>query len=453
MKRLIDYYRCPEELLRVAPAEDLSKEPCPFSFGGAKGWGQLSASVRRNGDFWNDASAYAASRGNTLYLPFDLTHAVENLLFERYISRIPKTSSFGHPYLLDLYCFFRPFLPAVFRRFEHRVYFWNRDARKFPRWPLDCSVDELLEEALLSTLRLGLVKEIPFVWFWPEAYSSCVILTHDVETEKGRDYCPELMDIDESAGVPSSFQLIPEERYSLLPSFLAAMRERGFEINVHDLNHDGKLFAEQARFIRRAAEINRHAKNLGAKGFRSAVLYRNQDWFNAFDFEYDMSVPNAGHFEVQFGGCCTVMPYWVQGIVELPLTTVQDYVLFTLRGDYSLDLWKKQVELIRQKNGLISFLTHPDYLQAPRARCGYELLLDYIRSLSREGNAWLALPGQVNTWWRERSQMKVVRHGLSWRIEGRGAERARLAYARLKNNCLVYEMATNADECTRHSVQ
>ncbi len=73
------------------------------------------------------------------------------------------------------------------------------------------------------------------------------------------------------------------------------------------------------------------------------------------------------------------MPYFIGKILELPLTTAQDYSLFHILEDYSIDLWKQQLSLIRRRNGLISFLTHPDYLIERRSRKVYESLLDYLR--------------------------------------------------------------------------
>ena len=94
-----------------------------------------------------------------------------------------------------------------------------------------------------------------------------------------------------------------------------------------------------------------------------------------------MSVPNAAHLEPQRGGCCTVMPYFVGDILELPLTTTQDYSLFHILGDYSTALWKAQTELILSKNGLISFITHPDYLSEQRALAVYTELLAHLAQL------------------------------------------------------------------------
>ena len=99
-------------------------------------------------------------------------------------------------------------------------------------------------------------------------------------------------------------------------------------------------------------------------------MYREQQWYDAFEFSYDMSVPNVAHLEPQRGGCCTVMPYFVGKILELPLTTIQDYSLFHILGDYSISLWQQQIDAIREQNGLITFLAHPDYLDEPTpCRC------------------------------------------------------------------------------------
>jgi hypothetical protein len=153
-----------------------------------------------------------------------------------------------------------------------------------------------------------------------------------------------------------------------------------------------------------------------------------------------MSVPNTAHLEPQQGGCCTVMPYFIGSILELPLTTVQDYSLFHILGDYSINLWKQQTEMILQKNGLISFVTHPDYLIERRAQNVYRNLLAFLARLRAERKLWVALPGDVDRWWRSRSSMSLVPAGDTWRIEGPDKQRARLAYASLQGDRVIYTM-------------
>src|SRR5437667_326864 len=151
-----------------------------------------------------------------------------------------------------------------------------------------------------------------------------------------------------------------------------------------------------------------------------------------------MSIPNAGHLEVQRGGCCTVMPYFIGEILELPLTTTQDYSLFHILQDFSNDVWQNQIESVLSRHGLLSFIVHPDYLGAEHARRTHRVLLGQLSRLRGTGKCWVTLPGEVDRWWRERSRMTLHREGRGWRIEGAGKERARVAYAELHGDKLTY---------------
>ena len=278
-------------------------------------------------------------------------------------------------------------------------------------------------------------------------------MTHDVETEKGVRLSPYLMDMEDAFSIKASFQIIPEHRYQVTDDFLDSIRTRGFEVVVHDLNHDGHLFREKTEFLRRAKKINSYGKRFGASGFRAAVLYRQQQWFDALDFSYDMSVPNVAHLDPQRGGCCTVMPYFVGKILELPVTTTQDYTLFNILNDYSIDLWKKQIELIMEKHGLISLIVHPDYVDGPRERAVYEALLTHLAALREQKGIWVATPGEVDRWWRQRAEMKLVKDDLGWHVEGAGSERARVAFATEKDGRISYACDSSQAELHPTSVR
>jgi len=60
--------------------------------------------------------------------------------------------------------------------------------------------------------------------------------------------------------------------------------------------------------------------------------------------------------------------------------------------------------------------------------------------MREERKIWIALPREVDRWWRERSQMNVVCDGDRWRIEGRGKERARLGFATLVGDQLAFAL-------------
>ena len=214
---------------------------------------------------------------------------------------------------------------------------------------------------------------------------------------------------------------------------------------VHDLNHDGHLYRDREQFRERAARINAHGRTYGADGFRAGALYRKQLWYDSLEFSYDMSVPNVAHLDPQRGGCCTVMPFFLGNILELPVTTSQDYTLFNILNDYSPRLWQQQIDLIMQKHGLMSFIAHPDYIATSRERHIYEELLGHLVQLRENKGVWTTTPGEVNRWWRQRAEMRLVEDGDSWRIEGSGKERARIAYASEKQGKLVLTLQTVED--------
>ncbi len=372
--------------------------------------------------------------------PSDPTELVETLTNERYAANSGATlhDYALNPLLSGIYYFLRPFLPTWLRISLQRMYFRGSEKTSFPAWPVDLTVESLLETLLRLCMESSGIASVPFIWFWPDGASTAAILTHDVETAQGRDYCPGLMDVDESFGFHSAFQIVPEKRYRVTAAFLQEIRDRGHEINVQDLNHDGNLFRDRHQFLSRVKAINEYGRTWGAKGFRSAILYRNLNWYGALEFEYDMSVPNVGRLDPQHGGCCTVFPYFIGGILELPLTTTQDYSLFHILRQHRIDLWKMQATMVMQKHGLLSFITHPDYLLDSRSQTTYRELLAFLAEIQSAQRVWVALPNQVNEWWRQRSKMTLVPDGNTWRVEGPGQQRARLAHARLDGDRLVY---------------
>jgi hypothetical protein len=440
----IDYYRCPESFAAFQLPQLTSQDCGYFQFGPkALFYGRCASHLgaKHVTDVLHDALEDVAIEGRTLRLPFDPSEIAANLRYERYACSNGNGKRRGaSPILKQAYYAVRPFLSVSVRKHLQRIHLRDWEEIRFPNWPVDASVEGIFEELMLLQLEAKGVESIPFIWFWPEALPACAMMTHDVEASSGRDSCSRLMDVDDGFGIKSSFEVVPEGRYAVPKAFLDDIRDRGFEINVHDLDHDGHLFSDRELFMRRAERINRYGKEFGAAGFRSAVLYRNLDWFGALDFAYDMSVPSVGSLEAQRGGCCSITPFFIGEMLELPATTVQDYCLFHILQQYSIDLWKRQTALISEKHGMASFIIHPDYIFEPRALDTYRALLAYLVELRSEGKIWIARPREVNQWWRERSQMRLVRRGDGWEIEGTGKERARIAYASLDGNQLVYRV-------------
>lgn len=440
---LTGHYRLPPALaqsVQFSLSGSLGDRHGFFRFGeGIVGYGQAAggnAAPSANGNL-SDLSSRIIWQGDGCRLPFDPLQVIDNLRLERYAQ---SESDAAQRLLRRIYYGLRPALPDAARKGLQSLYIGRRAEPPFPGWPVDRTVDRLAEALLLLVLKKHSPARLPFIWFWPDGHSGCALLTHDVETRAGRDFCKTLMDIDDSFGFKSAFMLVPEKRYPVEEPFLDEIRRRGFEIGIQGLNHDGLLFASRKIFLERAPKINEYAKRFGAGGFRSPVMYRRPEWHGELEFSYDMSLPNSARLEAQRGGCCTAMPFFIGDVLELPLTTTQDYALFHYLKDHSIGLWKRQSRMVLDGHGLLSFLVHPDYVIAPKARQTYLKLLEHLACLRRDESVWVALPGQAADWWRRRSRMEIERQDGRWRIRGKGSERARLAFAVLEGDQVRYEV-------------
>jgi hypothetical protein len=439
---LAQYYRCPERYIRFGLKGSLSGENGYFRFGKDTVYGKYCGRRPSSSIFeclYDALTDISIQHGKT-YLPFDYGQVVDSLRYELYARALDENLKLQSA-LKRLYYLARPLLPIVVRKRLQQLHARGWEEIPFPHWPVDRTVDNVFEHLLQLSLKASGADMIPFIWFWPHGAPGCAIITHDVETGAGRDSCTTLMDIDNAVGIHASFQVVPERRYEVTQRFLDSITGRGFELAVQDLNHDGHLFMNKRQFMSRVGRINYYGRLWAAEGFRAAVLYRRQEWFDMLDFSYDMSVPNVAHLDPQRGGCCTVMPYFVGKILELPVTTIQDYTLFHILNEYSIDLWEQQMNLILEKHGLMSFIIHPDYISGSRERGIYEALLAHLVQLRDQSGVWIATPGEVNRWWRQRQEMKLVEDGNNWRIEGPSCERAKIAYASQKDGELVFRFA------------
>lgn len=268
--------------------------------------------------------------------------------------------------------------------------------RKLPavesNWPIDSSAGHL-----------------PQGWQgWPESREFAFVVTHDVEGAEGFAKCRRLAELEMSLGFRSSFNFVPEGTYSVLPDTRARLLADGFEIGIHDLRHDGQLYASRQEFRANAAKINRYAREWGAAGFRAGFMLHNLDWLHELELEYDASTFDTDPFEPQPDGVGTIFPFvWKGGAgrrayVELPYTLPQDSTLFLLLGQKTPAIWLRKLDWIADHGGMALVNVHPDYLQfpgeAPSARTfpveRYIELLTYVRD-QYAGRYWHALPRDV----------------------------------------------------------
>ena len=355
----------------------------------------------------------------SVYVPFDLEEAYANYVLERWVSATAVRALSERQ--LRLYYRVKRLVPRRFLLAARRAFIRRGSPPEFPAWPFEHGVDRLLRFTARCLLEAADVDEAAFPWFWPHGHHAAVILTHDVESAAGLRGAVDIANLEESRGLRSSFNIVGDE-YDIDPGVIRELTERGFEIGLHGLHHDRSLFSSREEFERQAPALDEAARRLGASGFRSPATYRVQSWIGELPVAYDASVPHSDPYEPQPGGCCTLWPYMLGDVVELPYTLPQDHTLFNLLQHDTADVWLRQVAIIEEHAGLIQCLSHPDpgYLGRPKTRAIYAAFLDAL--VARE-TLWKALPRDVADWWRRRERGETSgdehRPGRIRRADGR----------------------------------
>ncbi len=228
------------------------------------------------------------------------------------------------------------------------------------------------------------------------------------------------------------------EGYDVPSGLFNEIRARGCEIGLHGIAHDGRLFRDRAHFEADLPKIHRYLQEWGAVGFRSPATHRNAAWMPELGCLYDGSFPDTDPFEPQPGGCCSIFPFFIGEMVELPITLVQDHTLFEILREPSIALWKEKSEWIIRNHGLVHLVVHPDYLGTGDRLARYEEFLEF---LSRRKDGWHALPKEVAQWWKTRAGLRCESApGEDPRIVGGPHDGATVAYAREESDQIAFDL-------------
>jgi hypothetical protein len=402
-------------------------------------WGRLApaaaaeAYARRLGGDWRpeapivDAAGVARAHvwrspaGGTI-LPFDPDEVAATLRSERYRglgSRRPSPTAAARRGYYAL----RPLLPRPLQIWLRRGFARVQRRTAFPRWPVEPALHDLVD-FVLARLADACGAPVPHLAPWPHGRSWALVLTHDVETARGRDAIERVRGVEVAAGFRSSWNLVPE-RYAVDDALIAHLRAAGCEVGVHGLRHDGRDFESLRTLRRRLPEMRRWAERWGAVGFRAPATHRVWEWMPLLGFDYDSSYPDTDPYEPMAGGCCSWLPFFNADMVELPITLPQDHTLFViLRRDESL--WREKAELLRAREGMASLIVHPDYMLDDVRLAAYERFLCAFRA---DPTMWAALPREIAAWWRRRAATSLQRGGDGWMPAGPAQDEAAVRYA------------------------
>ena len=314
----------------------------------------------------------------------------------------PPKSVISNARVREFYYHLKPLLPKVLRMKVRQLE--ARKIRKRSRdfWPID-------PRAATKPVR----------WSgWPNGKQFAFVLSHDVEGPIGMERAIELMKIDEELGFRSVFNFVPEGGYSVPVGIRRTLERNGFEVGVHDLRHDGKLYNSREEFRRSAERINQYLCQWGAVGFRSAFMLHNLEWIHDLEVLYDSSTFDTDVFEPQPEGVGTIFPFWCnlngrsRGYVEIPYTLPQDSTLFLVLQEKNTSIWKRKLKWIAEQGGMAFLNVHPDYMHMGDGRRSkwefdaglYREFLTHVKE-HYEGAYWQALPKKVAEFYR-RSQLK-----------------------------------------------
>jgi hypothetical protein len=358
---------------------------------------------------------------NVIHVPFVFDEAVHGFEREHYAEGLGLGVP---PWLLRAYYGIKRVVPRGAVR-ELRSAFARRAdyGSRFPAWPMEDSLEHL--RGLFVRLLLQLVGEqsLPFIWFWPQASEYCLVLTHDVETSSGRDMIERFIEIEGGMGLRSSYNVVPAD-YETPDSLIAEIWGASCEVGVHGWTHDGLLFSDSDIFTERVEAMRAVAAKWKAVGFRSPATHRKYEWFSAMGFEYDSSAPDSDPFEPQAGGCLSVFPFFVDDVVEIPITMPQDHTLFALLRATDWSAWDHKARAIIGRHGVVCMLAHPDEMSGYAGNAAvlpvYRDFLEHLCGLPQR--VWNPLPGELSRWWRARRDARLVtREGCAEIVGGDNA--------------------------------
>jgi hypothetical protein len=323
----------------------------------------------------------------------------ERFLFERYLAENERRPSAA----LGAYYRVKQFIPIPIR---HRINSFAIKARgplDFPNWPCETALTEFWREWLMQALKVVGCEDGWHIGFWPNRARCAIVLTHDVESRVGFDRIERIADIEEKYDFRSAWNL-PLAQYPIDWARLEQIRARGFELGAHGLCHDGRLFRSEGDFAELEPILSQLAQEHSLRGFRAPSTLRRAEWIATMPFDFDSSFSDTDPYEPQPGGTCSLFPFHLGRLIELPYTLPQDHTLIHLLRRDPLQMWTLKADWIASLGGMILTLTHPDYTGIGHHLTQYEELLKRFRDIE---NAWISTPSRVAEWWRRRSDMRL----------------------------------------------
>ena len=198
LTNFLEHTRCPEELVEPFLAACRATSVAAPSAGAEKRTLERVESLLSS---LNDSARSQSGNGikaDALRKVLEFDEAINDVRNERYVENPATSGSPSDDRSLVRKCYYllRPLFPVSFRKHLQRIALRGWDRIPFPSWPVDLTTETLMEATWGLLLKSQELDEVPFIWFWPEGHTSGCIMTHDVETAAGRDFCKTMMDME-----------------------------------------------------------------------------------------------------------------------------------------------------------------------------------------------------------------------------------------------------------------
>ncbi|MFW9876683.1 MAG: polysaccharide deacetylase family protein [Candidatus Thorarchaeota archaeon] len=279
----------------------------------------------------------------------------------------------------------------------------RKNSRKnFPDWPIDNSAD-ILKEICINSLRLN--KKIKTKRTWPNKAKFAIVISHDIDSKQGFSKIKEFLEIEKEHGIKASWNIVLNY-FRLDYALLDRMVKEEHEICSHGYNHDNKIAYLGEKGIKKRFEKQKNLiKQYEIKGFRSPSLLVSKKLFQVAQdyFVYDSSIPDTEVTltDSERRGCCSIFPFFINNLVEIPITMPMDASLIFMgyKPDEILNLWKEKLNLIKDIGGVAVFNIHPEprFSGNKKMMHIFEKLLEHLKN----EDAWFATSGEVAEFWRK----------------------------------------------------
>ncbi len=244
--------------------------------------------------------------------------------------------------------------------------------RDFPSWPCESALLDYWRQWLRGALTALHLKDGWHIGFWPAGAQCSIALLHDIESREGFTRIEGIAKLEEKYGFRSAWNLVLAQN-QVDWSAVNALKERGFEFGTFSRKRTGQP----------------------ACGDRGA---------SAYEFDFDSSFADTDPHQAHPGGTCSVFPFFLPDLVELPYTLEQDRTFVRILRRSPLPIWMLKARWVSAVGGMILVRTDPSCIGTENYLPVYERLLDNLNRIDR---AWRALPSEAAAWWRRRDALTL----------------------------------------------